>query len=54
MHCGGADEQGQVKGSWMRATAGYQRIGGQWRIVHEHWSAPFDMASGAALSELQP
>lgn len=54
VHCGGADDQGQVKGSWMRASAGYQRIGGQWRIVHEHWSAPFDMASGAALFELQP
>jgi ketosteroid isomerase-like protein len=38
----------------MRVTACYRRDGGQWRIVHEHWSAPFDMASGAALFNLEP
>lgn len=48
-HCGGAD-----KACWMRVTAGYQRINGQWRVVHEHWSAPFDMQSGAALFDLKP
>jgi ketosteroid isomerase-like protein len=48
-HCGGAD-----KACWMRVTAGYQRINGQWRVVHEHWSAPFDMQSGTALFDLKP
>lgn len=53
-HCAGTDDSGETKGCWMRVTAGYQRVGGHWRIVHEHWSAPFDMMSGAALFDLQP
>ncbi|MDD1012850.1 YybH family protein [Pseudomonas rubra] len=39
---------------YMRATVGYQRIDGQWKVIHEHWSAPFDMESGAALFSLKP
>jgi ketosteroid isomerase-like protein len=38
----------------MRVTACYRREAGQWRIVHEHWSAPFDMMSGTALFNLEP
>ncbi|MGU9819966.1 YybH family protein [Pseudomonas sp. LF090] len=53
-HCGGAGPDGVVKACWMRVTAGYQRIEGQWRVVHEHWSAPFDMGSGSALFDLKP
>ncbi len=53
-HCGGTDEKGETKACWMRVTAGYQRINGQWRVVHEHWSAPFDMMSGTVLFDLQP
>jgi len=52
--CGGTNEQGEMQSCWMRASAGYRRINGQWRIVHEHWSAPFDPASGAALFDLKP
>jgi len=53
-HCGGTDEQGETKACWMRVSAGYQRIGGQWKVLHEHWSAPFDMLSGTVLCGLQP
>ena len=53
-HCGGAGPDGEVKACWMRVTAGYQRINGQWKVVHEHWSAPFDMQSGTALFDLKP
>lgn len=53
-HCGGTDDKGETKACWMRVTAGYQRLGGQWKVVHEHWSAPFDMQSGTALFDLQP
>jgi ketosteroid isomerase-like protein len=28
---------------WMRATMCFERIGGAWRIVHEHHSVPFYM-----------
>jgi len=52
--CGGAGPDGVVKACWMRVTAGYQRIDGQWRVVHEHWSAPFDMHTGTTLFELEP
>lgn len=52
--CGGADESGEVKASWMRASAAYRKTDDGWRAVHEHFSAPFDMASGNALFDLQP
>jgi uncharacterized protein (TIGR02246 family) len=28
--------------SWLRVTACYRRIDGQWKVVHEHVSLPFD------------
>lgn len=34
--------------TWMRVTACYRRIEGQWRVVHEHVSVPFDPISGKA------
>ena len=52
--CGGAGPDGVVKACWMRVTAGYQRLNGQWQVVHEHWSAPFDMETGTTLFELEP
>ncbi|MRJ22233.1 DUF4440 domain-containing protein [Pseudomonas haemolytica] len=53
-HCGGTGPDGEVKACWMRVTAGYQRINGQWKVVHEHWSAPCDMESGTTLFDLKP
>jgi len=38
----------------MRATVGYRRSGGQWQVIHEHWSAPFDMETQKALFDLKP
>jgi ketosteroid isomerase-like protein len=52
--CGGTGEDGQEKVCWMRMTVCYRKIGGDWRVVHEHFSSPFDMQSGKALFELQP
>jgi uncharacterized protein (TIGR02246 family) len=34
--------------TWMRATACYRRIDGQWRVAHEHVSVPFDPMTGRA------
>lgn len=34
--------------TWMRVTAGYQRIEGRWRVVHEHVSIPFNPMSNEA------
>jgi ketosteroid isomerase-like protein len=52
--CGGTDEQGQAHGGWMRVTAGFAKLGGDWKLLHEHFSAPFDPQSGKALFDLQP
>jgi uncharacterized protein (TIGR02246 family) len=52
--CGGADKDGNEHTSWMRATTGYRKIDGKWKIVHEHFSAPFDMETSKALFDLQP
>jgi ketosteroid isomerase-like protein len=53
-HCGGTGPDGVLKTCWMRVSAGYQRVGGEWKVVHEHWSAPFDMETGAGLFDLKP
>ncbi|MCY1270016.1 SnoaL-like domain protein [compost metagenome] len=52
--CGGTNEKGERGQSWMRASIGLRREQGQWKIAHEHFSAPFDMASGAAIFDAQP
>jgi ketosteroid isomerase-like protein len=54
VHCGGTDEKGKVQGCWMRLTQGWQKQQGQWRIIHDHFSVPFDMESCAGLFELTP
>ncbi len=38
--------------SWMRLTACYRKVGGAWRIVHEHCSVPFDPMTSKALLTL--
>ena len=53
--CGPASEEGgEDKSCYMRVSVGYKRINGQWKVIHEHWSAPFDMHSGTALFDLKP
>ena len=54
VHCGAVDAQGKEHGGWMRATVCCRKTGDGWRIVHEHYSAPFDPESGKALTDLQP
>lgn len=52
--CGGTSENGEEKTSWMRATGCYRKRNGKWALAHEHYSAPFDVATGKALLELTP
>ena len=54
VRCGGEGPDGAQHTSWLRATACFQKLDGQWKIVHEHFSAPFEMPSGKALFDLQP
>lgn len=50
--CGPGDDESQC--GFMRATVGYRRKGDQWQVIHEHWSAPFDMETQKALFDLKP
>lgn len=52
--CGGTGEDGKEENSWLRATVCWRKINGKWKVVHEHYSAPFDMESGKALLNLKP
>lgn len=38
----------------VRATVCYRKTNGRWLVVHEYFSAPFDIESGKALFDLQP
>ncbi len=50
----GFKEGEKIDASWMRMSSGLVRQGGQWKIAHEHFSAPFEMPSGKAMFYLSP
>jgi uncharacterized protein (TIGR02246 family) len=52
--CGGTGPDGKEHIGWMRATVCFRKTNGEWVIVHEHFSAPFDPQSGKALCDLEP
>ena len=39
---------------WLRWTGCFRKIDTDWFIVHDHVSVPLDMASGKALTDLEP
>ncbi|WP_067812370.1 YybH family protein [Actinomadura kijaniata] len=43
-----------TKGMWVRATFGFRKIDGEWLIVHDQVSVPFDMRSGRGVTDLEP
>ena len=47
--CGGTGPDGKEMTGWMRLTSCLRRQDGNWRVVHEHFSAPFDPQSNTAL-----
>jgi len=49
---GGKRKNGEAVVNWLCSTIGLRKIDGQWKIVHEHTSVPFDMTSGKALFHL--
>ncbi len=51
--CGGTGPDGKEMSGWMRMTVCFCKQQGSWRVVHEHFSAPFDPESDKALW-LQP
>lgn len=38
---------------WVRVTVGFQKRGGQWLMIHDHVSMPFDMQTDKAVRDLQ-
>jgi ketosteroid isomerase-like protein len=54
LRCGRIGEDGEEQAGWMRATVCWRKRSGRWTVVHEHFSAPFDPASGKALLDLKP
>ncbi|WP_181296193.1 nuclear transport factor 2 family protein [Pseudomonas sp. Q2-TVG4-2] len=53
-HCGGTNDKGEMQTAWMRGTRCWRLQGGDWKVVHEHFSMPFDMESGQACFGLEP
>jgi ketosteroid isomerase-like protein len=41
-------------GFWVRYTACFRKLDGDWLIAHDHVSAPLDVESGRALLTLEP
>ena len=39
---------------WMRNTACFEKINGQWLIVHEHVSVPVNIMEGKSRTDLKP
>ncbi len=38
----------------MRNTACFEKLNGQWQIVHEHLSVPANVMDGKARTDLRP
>lgn len=53
-HVKGTLKTGAEVDMWLRTTLGLQRRSGQWLIVHEHSSSPFDPENGQASLGLKP
>ncbi|MBZ9613546.1 YybH family protein [Rheinheimera maricola] len=53
-HCGGTNDKGEAQQCWIRATQCWQKGKDGWKIVHEHYSVPFDMETGTTLFNLAP
>ncbi|GAA4602125.1 hypothetical protein GCM10023195_06170 [Actinoallomurus liliacearum] len=43
-----------TNGIWVRGTFCFRKIDGNWLIVHDQASVPFDIASGKGVTDLEP
>jgi uncharacterized protein (TIGR02246 family) len=48
----GPEKDHPAQQQWLRITGCYRRTAGEWRIVHEHVSVPFDPMTGKAVLTL--
>jgi ketosteroid isomerase-like protein len=47
-------QQTQKIDMWVRSTLGFAKLNGEWRLVHEHSSVPFNPATGQATLDGKP
>lgn len=48
-------QRGEKQDLWFRSTLGFRKVGGEWKIAHEHESVPFLMdGSDKAALDLKP
>jgi ketosteroid isomerase-like protein len=47
-------QQTQKIDMWVRSTLGKAKLDGEWRLVHEHSSVPFNPATGKATLDGKP
>jgi PhnB protein len=51
----GTKSDGEKADVWFRLTLGLRKLGGEWRIAHQHESVPFYMdGSYRAAVDLKP
>ncbi|MBC7658260.1 MAG: nuclear transport factor 2 family protein [Chitinophagaceae bacterium] len=50
----GVSKKGEVMEMWMRNTTCLQRIGGRWKISHEHNSIPIESNTMKGMINLEP
>jgi ketosteroid isomerase-like protein len=43
-----------TSGMWVRGTFCFRKLDGNWLIVHDQASVPFDIASGRGVADLEP
>ncbi|MFS8096891.1 nuclear transport factor 2 family protein [Lentzea alba] len=58
-HCfgrlsGTSKDGAAMGGMWVRATFGFRKVDGNWLITHDQVSVPFDIRSGAGVTDLSP
>lgn len=53
-HITGARTAGEKTDVWVRATVCFRKLGGQWKVTHEHMSVPYDMETRKAALDLKP
>lgn len=53
-HVSASKKDGEKLDMWWRTTLCFSKVEGQWNVVHEHNSVPFDVESGKASLDLKP
>lgn len=43
-----------TEGMWVRATLGFRKLAGEWRIVHDQVSVPLELPGGRGVVDLEP